>query len=133
METRTVEQMKVYALVLNTFGSAESRELVALASSEEALKNWYEEQKLEKPKVINFVEDYGFRKYQKGYTQGKFDQKMEQLNELQEARKQAISDFEEFIDEEWKKFREEDEGEMPALWRVSIFMKGLLSKLSELE
>lgn len=49
METRDATQIHIYALVLNTFGSAESGRMVAFATSEEALKNWYESQKLEKP------------------------------------------------------------------------------------
>lgn len=52
MEIRETQQMKVYGLVLNTMGSAESGKLVALATNEQSLKDWYESQKLEKPENI---------------------------------------------------------------------------------
>jgi hypothetical protein len=43
----------IYFLVLNTFGSAEAGEIVACATSEEVLKDWYQSQKLENTEVIN--------------------------------------------------------------------------------
>ena len=52
LETRTVEQVKVFGLILNTFGKAEDGRLVALASTEEALKNWHDSQMLEQPERI---------------------------------------------------------------------------------
>lgn len=53
MEERIVKQNLIYFLVLNTFGSAEAGEVVACATSEESLKNWYESQRLENPETIN--------------------------------------------------------------------------------
>jgi len=47
METRQIEQVKIYGLILNTMGRAEDGALVALASSEEALREFYQSQLLE--------------------------------------------------------------------------------------
>ena len=52
METRQIEQVKIYGLILNTMGSAESGALVALASSEAALKEFYQSQLLEESERI---------------------------------------------------------------------------------
>jgi len=49
METRIIQQAHLYFLCLNTFGSAEAKQIRAVATSEEALKKWYDEQKLEQP------------------------------------------------------------------------------------
>jgi hypothetical protein len=47
MEIRQITEALLYFLSLNTFGKAEDAQIVAVATSEEALKKWYEEQKLE--------------------------------------------------------------------------------------
>ena len=53
METRQIEQVKIYGLILNTMGRAEDGALVALASSEEALRGFYQSQLLEKTESID--------------------------------------------------------------------------------
>jgi hypothetical protein len=68
METRDITQYKIYFLKLNTFGSAESGRIVACASNEEALKKWYDEQKLEQSEMIggwvyNFKKESKIREY----------------------------------------------------------------------
>jgi hypothetical protein len=60
METRTITQIKVYGLVLNTMERVESGALVALAVNEQSLKDFYKSQLLKKPKIIgNWV--YNFK------------------------------------------------------------------------
>ena len=52
METRQTEQTKIYGLILNTMGRAEDGMLAAVASSEGALKEFYQSQLLETPEKI---------------------------------------------------------------------------------
>lgn len=49
METRTVEEARIYVLVLNTFGSAESGEIVAVSDNYIRLVDWYRSQFADKP------------------------------------------------------------------------------------
>ena len=77
METRNIEQVKVWGLILNTFGSAESGRLVALASSEQAIKDFYLSQRMEKMEKIDGW-NYSFkegplRNYNPSGTQFAFD------------------------------------------------------------
>ena len=44
MKTRTVEEVRIYVLVLNTFGKAESGEIVAISDDYEKLVSWYKDQ-----------------------------------------------------------------------------------------
>lgn len=44
MEIRTVEQVRIYVLVLNTFGAAESGIVVAVSDDYNKLVNWYKDQ-----------------------------------------------------------------------------------------
>lgn len=44
METRTVEEVRIYVLVLNTFGAAEEGEIVAVSDDYNKLVSWYKEQ-----------------------------------------------------------------------------------------
>lgn len=53
METRDVKQIKIWGLILNTMGAAESGNLVAVASSEQALKDFYYSQQMENTELIN--------------------------------------------------------------------------------
>jgi len=53
LKTRTVEQSLVFGLVLNTFGSAESGKLVALATTAEALIDFYNREMLEEGEKID--------------------------------------------------------------------------------
>lgn len=82
--------------------------------------------------VLDLVEDYSFRKYQKGYQQGKFDQKMEQEAELQEAHKQAINDCIECVENAPKHIFEKD-GKVVGEQGIYLGLDELLSKLKELE
>ncbi len=73
MKTREVAQVEIWGLILNTFGSAESGALVALATTEESLRCWYEEQKLEKSEKIgeliySFKENSPIRNYNPLYN-----------------------------------------------------------------
>lgn len=53
METRSVQQARIYFLILNTFGRAEEGRIVAAAGSEDALKIWYESQRMEQSENID--------------------------------------------------------------------------------
>lgn len=44
METRTVEEVRIYVLVLNTFGAAETGEIVAISDDCNKLVSWYQDQ-----------------------------------------------------------------------------------------
>ena len=44
MEIRTTQEVRVYVLVLNTFGAAETGEIVAVSDDYNRLVNWYNEQ-----------------------------------------------------------------------------------------
>ena len=52
MKTREIKQVEIWGLILNTFGSAESGALSALATTEDSLRVWYEEQKMEKKEKV---------------------------------------------------------------------------------
>ena len=44
METRHITQVRIYVLALNTFGSAESSEIVAISPEYDRLVQWYNDQ-----------------------------------------------------------------------------------------
>ena len=44
MEIRTVEEVRIYVLVLNTFGSAEDGKIVAISDDYNKLVSWYKDQ-----------------------------------------------------------------------------------------
>ena len=44
METREIQEVRIYVLVLNTFGAAETGEIVAVSDDYNRLVNWYNEQ-----------------------------------------------------------------------------------------
>ena len=44
METRNIQEVRIYVLVLNTFGAAEEGEIVAVSDDYNRLVNWYNEQ-----------------------------------------------------------------------------------------
>ena len=54
METRQIDQVKIYGLILNTMGRAEDGGLAAIAKSEDALKEFYQSQLLEKSERIDY-------------------------------------------------------------------------------
>lgn len=41
METRTIQEVRIYVLVLNTFRTAESGEIVAMSDDYNRLVDWY--------------------------------------------------------------------------------------------
>lgn len=49
METRTITQVKLYVLILNTFGAAESGEVVAVSDDYHKLVSWYRDQFADEP------------------------------------------------------------------------------------
>ena len=44
MEIRTIEEVRVYVLILNTFGDAEEGEVVAISNDYNKLVSWYKDQ-----------------------------------------------------------------------------------------
>lgn len=44
METRTTQEVRIYVLVLNTFGAAEEGEIVAVSDDYNRLVDWYKDQ-----------------------------------------------------------------------------------------
>ena len=44
METRTVEEVRIYVLILNTFGAAEEGTVVAVSDNYNKLVSWYRDQ-----------------------------------------------------------------------------------------
>lgn len=44
METRTIQEVRIYVLVLGTFGAAEEGEFVAVSDDYTRLVNWYNQQ-----------------------------------------------------------------------------------------
>lgn len=44
MEIRTIEEVRIYVLVLNTFGAVESGEVVAISDDYDKLVDWYKRQ-----------------------------------------------------------------------------------------
>lgn len=49
MECRTVTEVRLYVLVLNTFGAAETGDMVAISDDYDKLVNWYNDQFAEEP------------------------------------------------------------------------------------
>lgn len=49
METRTVEQVRLYVLVLNTFGSAEESAIACISDSYNKIVDFYNSQLLDEP------------------------------------------------------------------------------------
>jgi len=80
LKKRTVEQALVYGLMLNTMGSAEDASLVALASSEQALKDYFDSQLLDKGEKIGgwfySFKEGNLRNYNAGGTQWIFSEWM---------------------------------------------------------
>ena len=44
METRTTQEVRIYVLVLNTFGAAETGEILAVSDDYNRLVDWYNQQ-----------------------------------------------------------------------------------------
>ena len=44
MEIRAIEEVRIYVLILNTFGAAEDSEIVAISDDYKKLVNWYKDQ-----------------------------------------------------------------------------------------
>ena len=44
METRTIEEIRIYVLVLNTFGAEEEGEIAAISDDYNKLVSWYKDQ-----------------------------------------------------------------------------------------
>ena len=44
MEIRTIEEVRIYVLILNTFGAAEEGEVVAISNDYNKLVSWYKDQ-----------------------------------------------------------------------------------------
>ena len=62
METRTVTQVRLYVLVLNTFGSAQSGEVVAISDDYHKLVDWYKSQFADE----SYIEDGWHKTFKKG-------------------------------------------------------------------
>lgn len=62
METTTITQVKLYVLVLNTFGAAESGEVVAVSDDYQRLVSWYRDQFADEP----YREDGWHKTFKKG-------------------------------------------------------------------
>lgn len=59
-QKRTVEQVLVHGLILNTMGAAENAALAAIATSEEALTEFYADQLMDEVERVNGW-DYAFK------------------------------------------------------------------------
>jgi len=60
METRTIEQVKLYMLHLNSiFANYENSSMVAVSADENDLSDWYESQKIEPERIDGMF--YNFR------------------------------------------------------------------------
>lgn len=57
-----VPEVRVYVLVLNTFGAAEDREIVAVSDDYDRLVNWYNDQFAEE----GYREDGWYKTFKKG-------------------------------------------------------------------
>ena len=62
METREVIEVRIYVLVLNTFRSAESGEVVAISDDYNRLVAWYQSQFADEP----YREDGWYKVFKKG-------------------------------------------------------------------
>ena len=64
METRQITQVRVYVLILNTFGAAESGDIVAVSDDYRRLVSWYQSQFADEP----YREDGWYKTFKKGST-----------------------------------------------------------------
>ena len=62
METRQITQVRLYVLILNTFGSAESGCIVAVSDDYQRLVTWYQSQFADEP----YREDGWYKIFKKG-------------------------------------------------------------------
>lgn len=62
METRTIVEVKIFVLVLNTFGRAEECEVVAVSDDYDRLVNWYLDQFADDP----YREEGFYKTFKKG-------------------------------------------------------------------
>lgn len=62
METRTSTQVRIYVLVLNTFGAAEEGEIVAISDDYNRLVSWYNDQFAQE----GYREDGWYKTFKKG-------------------------------------------------------------------
>lgn len=62
METRTIVEVRIFVLVLNTFGRAEECEVVAVSDDYDRLVNWYLDQFADDP----YREEGFYKTFKKG-------------------------------------------------------------------
>ena len=62
METRTIVEVRIFVLVLNTFGRAEEGRIVAISDNYDRLVNWYLNQFAEEP----YREEGFYKTFRKG-------------------------------------------------------------------
>lgn len=62
METRQITQVRLYVLILNTFGAAESGNIVAVSDDYQRLVTWYQSQFADEP----YREDEWYKTFKKG-------------------------------------------------------------------
>lgn len=62
METRTVQECRIYVMVLNTFGSSKSGEIAAVSDDYIRLVDWYKAQFADEP----YREDGWYKVFKKG-------------------------------------------------------------------
>ena len=62
METRQITQVRLYVLILNTFGAAESGNIVAVSDDYQRLVTWYQSQFADEP----YREDGWYKTFKKG-------------------------------------------------------------------
>lgn len=62
METRTITQVRLHVLVLNTFGAAEEGEIVAVSDDYNRLVSWYNDQFAQE----GYREDGWYKTFKKG-------------------------------------------------------------------
>lgn len=62
METRTILEVRIFVLVLNTFGRAEECEAVAVSDDYDRLVNWYLDQFADDP----YIEEGFYKTFKKG-------------------------------------------------------------------
>ena len=91
METRNIQEVRIYVLVLNTFGSAKEGEIVAVSDDYNRLVDWYNQQ-------INPEGKYRENGWYKTFKKGSL---IEYNNPCRSLEPNATSPFGHGIHDEW--------------------------------